>query len=209
MFIYLRTTESEKTTKVIVLQPNLDPYQEKYRLTNPQLLQLAKDITTEKLNDKVDFLLTPEGYLDEGFGLNLSDYHLSTFFKEIKDFTAQYPNLSLVTGAQSFRLYPVSKNPPTETANQLNNSAWYDVYNSVFHFENNLTDNYYHKSKLVVGVEYMPYKKYLEPIIESFYLILAGQLPQEGYKKTERFSSIKKALKQRLSYVMNLFMALM
>ena len=73
-----------KTTNVILLQPNLDPYQEKYRLTNPQLLQLAKDITTEKLNDKVDFLLTPEGYLDEGFGLNLSDYHLSTFLKRLK-----------------------------------------------------------------------------------------------------------------------------
>ncbi len=195
MVIYLRTTESEKTAKVIVLQPNLDPYQEKYRITNPQLLQLAKDITVETLNDKVDFLLTPEGYFDEGFGLNLSKYHLSTFYQEIKDFTTQYPNLSLVTGAQSFRLYPVSKKSPTETANQLKNNAWYDVYNSVFHFQNDLTDNYYHKSKLVVGVEYMPYKKYLEPIIGEFLLDFGGTIATRGIQKSRTVFVNKKGIK--------------
>ena len=137
----------------------------------------------------------PEGYFDEGFGLNLSKYHLSTFYQEIKDFTTQYPNLSLVTGAQSIRLYPVSKKSPSETANQLKNNAWYDVYNSVFHFQNDLTDNYYHKSKLVVGVEYMPYKKYLEPIIGEFLLDFGGTIATRGVQKSRTVFVDKKEIK--------------
>ena len=195
MVIYLRTTESEETTSVIVLQPNLDPYQEKYRLTNSQLLQLTKEITADQLNGKVEFLLTPEGYFDEGFGLNLSNYQQTPFYEEIKGFSTQYPKLSLVTGAQSFQLYPVSQKAPSETANQLNNNAWYDVYNSVFHFQNDLKDNYYHKSKLVVGVEYMPYKKFLEPIVGEFLLDFGGTIATRGVQKTRTVFVNKKGIK--------------
>ena len=193
--IYLDTKESKETTKVIVLQPNLDPYQEKYRFANSQLLQLAKEITANKLDNEVDFLFTPEGYFDQGYGLNLSEYHLGSFYKEIKKFCTQYPNLSLVTGAQSFQLYPVSKKAPTETANLLNNNTWYDVYNSVFHFQKDLNDSYYHKSKLVVGVEYMPYKKYLEPIIGEFLLDFGGTIATRGVQKNRTVFTNKEGVK--------------
>ncbi|MEN8845613.1 MAG: apolipoprotein N-acyltransferase, partial [Candidatus Arcticimaribacter sp.] len=82
MAIYLNTTEREESTKVVVLQPNLDPYQEKYQYTNPQLLQLTKEVTADQLDESVDFLLTPEGYFDEGYGLNLSDYRLGAFYQD-------------------------------------------------------------------------------------------------------------------------------
>lgn len=193
--IYLNITESEETTEVIVLQPNLDPYQEKYQFTNSQLLRLAQETTSQKLDDTVDFLLTPEGYLDEGFGLNLAQYRLEALYEEIKEFTAQYPKLSFVTGAQSFRLYPAVKKAPSKTANRLNNGAWYDVYNSVFHFENNLEDNYYHKSKLVVGVEYMPYKRYLEPLVGEFLLDFGGTIATRGMQDTRTIFSSKEGVK--------------
>ena len=82
-----------------------------------------------------------------------------------------------------------------ETANQLKNNAWYDVYNSVFHFQNNLTDNYYHKSKLVVGVEYMPYKKYLEPVIGEFLLDFGGTIATRGIQKNRTVFVNKKGIK--------------
>ena len=195
MAIYLNTTEREESTKVVVLQPNLDPYQEKYQYTNPQLLQLTKEVTADQLDESVDFLLTPEGYFDEGYGLNLSDYRLGAFYQDIKAFTAQHPSLSLVTGAQSIRFYPVSKKAPSVTANRLNNGAWYDVYNSVFHFENELKDDYYHKSKLVVGVEYMPYKKYLEPIIGEFLLDFGGTIATRGVQKNRTVFTNKAGIK--------------
>ena len=195
MVIFLNISESEKTTKVIVLQPNLDPYIEKYQFTNPQLLRLTNELTNEKLDDTVDFLLTPEGYFDEGYGLNLSNYGLSPFYQDIKRFTVQYPTLSFVTGAQSVRLYPISKKAPSVTANKLNNGAWYDVYNSVFHFENELKDDYYHKSKLVVGVEYMPYKKHLEPIIGEFLLDFGVAIATRGVQKNRTVFTNKAGIK--------------
>ncbi len=141
------------------------------------------------------FLLTPEGYLDEGYGLNLSDYTTTEFYQSILQFTSKYPNLALITGAQSFRLYPKSKKAPSPTANPLNNGGWFDVYNSVFHFENQQKPDYYHKSKLVVGVEYMPYKKYLEPIVGEFLLDFGGTVATRGIQENRAVFTHKKGIK--------------
>lgn len=193
--LYRSIPPYKKTTKVIVVQPNLDPYQEKYVRTNAQLLQLTQEMAEEKLDSTVLFLLTPEGYLDEGYGLNLSDYTTTELYDKINLFTSRYPHLALITGAQSFRLYPPSKKTPSSTANALNNGGWFDVYNSVFHFENQKKPDYYHKSKLVVGVEYMPYKKYLEPLVGEFLLDFGGTVATRGIQENRAVFTHKKGIK--------------
>ena len=52
-----------------------------------------------------------------------------------------------------------SKNPPTNTSNKISDGRWVDIFNSAFQFSNDKEPQFYHKSKLVVGVEFMPYKK--------------------------------------------------
>ena len=44
----------------------------------------------------------------------------------------------------------------------------------------NKDPQFYHKSKLVVGVEFMPYKKVLEPIIGSILLDFGGTIATRG-----------------------------
>ena len=92
----------------------------------------------------------------------------------------KHPTISFITGAQSFRLYSVSETAPTSTANRLKDNRWYDVYNSAFQFNNMVQDKVYHKSKLVVGVEYMPYKNFFEPLIGNFLLDFGGTIATRG-----------------------------
>lgn len=180
LVLYQSHTPSSKEVEVVVLQPNLDPYEEKYQLTNTKLLRMAEEISADYLTNNTAYLLTPEGFLDEGSGLNLSNYQREPFYQTLINFNEKHPNLSLLTGAQSYRLYPPSKEAPSPTANAIRSGGWYDIYNSVFQFEKNQSDQLYHKSKLVVGVEYMPYKAFLAPLMGEFLLDFGGTIATRG-----------------------------
>lgn len=183
LLLFQKEIKPTGTANVVLLQPNLDPYEEKYQLTNIDLLGLAKKLTQNKILPTTDYLLTPEGYFDEGYGLNLRQYNTTKLYDSLNEFKNKFPNLSLVTGAQSFKLYPPSEKSPSPTANKLR-IGWYDVYNSVFQFQANKKDQLYHKSKLVVGVEYMPYKNFFEPLIGEFMLDFGGTVATRGIQNT-------------------------
>lgn len=194
--LYLDVQPSKNKTTVLVLQPNLDPYQEKYQYSNKQLLNLAKDLTQNYSLDSIDFFLAPEGYLDEGAGLDLGKYQLQSFYKEqLQPFLNNYPELSLLTGVQTYRLYPQSDEAPTPSANLMQKGGWYDVYNSAFQFNNSSKDQVYHKSKLVVGVEYMPYKTFFEPLIGEFLLDFGGTIATRGTQKKRTVFEHPKGIK--------------
>lgn len=181
--------------KVVVIQPNIDPYDEKYNYTNTQLLSLAQDIGHNYLDDKVDYLLSPEGYFDEGSGINLAQYKTEAFYRSMQRFMDKYPHLNWISGIQSYRLYPPSKKPPSPTANQLQKKGWYDVYNTAIQINSSSTDQIYHKSKLVVGVEYMPYKTFLAPLIGEFLLDFGGTIATRGIQQNRTVFHSPKGIK--------------
>ncbi len=55
-----------------------------------------------------------------------------------------------------YQLYNSSKEK-TKTSNYVRDSIWFDIYNSSFLISNTQIPQIYHKSKLVVGVENIPY----------------------------------------------------
>lgn len=194
--LYLDAQPSKNKTTVLVLQPNLDPYQDKYQYSNKQLLNLAKELTQDYSLDSIDFFLAPEGYLDEGAGLDLRNYQLQSFYKDqLQPFLNSYPKLSLLTGVQTYRLYPPSDKAPTSSANLMQKGGWYDVYNSAFQFNRLGQDQVYHKSKLVVGVEYMPYKAFFEPLIGEFLLDFGGTIATRGTQKKRTVFEHPKGIK--------------
>ena len=149
LLLYQSDLKAIGETEVVVLQPNIDPYEEKYQRSNIELLALAEELTQNQIQPTTEYLLTPEAYLDEGYGLDLRQYKTAKLYQKLRAFNAKHPNLALVTGAQSFKVYPPSEKSPSPTANKLR-SGWVDIYNSVFQFQEN-NDQRYHKSKLVVG----------------------------------------------------------
>ena len=62
----------------------------------------------------------------------------------------------------------------SKSSNLIKDSVWIDVYNSSFLISSNQKPQIYHKSKLVVGVENMPYKNILEPLLGNTLLNLGG-----------------------------------
>jgi len=84
--------------------------------------------------------------------------------------------MSFVSGTEMMRYYPYQK-LASETASKFGNSdMWVDVTNSAIQLNQKDNIQYYHKSKLVVGVEHFPYMKYLKPLLGDIMLDFGGTI---------------------------------
>jgi apolipoprotein N-acyltransferase len=190
---------SKQSADIIVVQPNLDPYSEKFGGIDPQvqlngMLQLAE----QKLDSSVQYLLLPETALQGGIQENwLAD---DVLIKQLQNFLLKYPFLTVISGMDSYRIYQEGE-AKTLTARKFKNSeGYYDAYNAAVEISNNKPLEVYHKSKLVPGVEKMPYPQ-LFGFIEKYAINLggtAGSLAADGEAKV--FNSHKLGLAPIICY---------
>ena len=162
--------ENTETLHVMVTQPNVDPYDEKYSFTDAeQCTALFNLINTA--TKPTDLIIAPETYFSEGPGSHIDHFDKSPLFHQISNELQNHNAAQLLTGIQFYNTY-TNKNK-TETANKINTNMWADFYNSSF-LSSNEEIQVYHKSKLVVGVETLPYRDLIEPIMGNFMIDLGG-----------------------------------
>ncbi len=164
--------EKGKEIKAVILQPNIDPYTDKYYTTNKKVAQILMDLAAEKADENTEIIVAPETVFARNF--RLSSFDKAYVMYTLKDFLKAYPKANLLSGVS---FVDVFHNPEfiTSQTNQLNKDTWYNDYNSAF-FLNATTDSIpvYHKSKLVVGVENFPFKSVLEPLLGNVMIDLGG-----------------------------------
>ena len=173
LYIYRQVETPEKNINIILMQPNIDPYNNKYKLTNSNYLK--KFITESKpyLTKKTQYILLPETYFTEGYGEELNNYSSSKLHKEIQKFLSDFPNLQFITGIQFYDIY-LQKEAPSITSNLVREDFWAEFYNSALSEQYQKKPEIYHKSKLVVGVENMPFKSILKPLFGEIMIDLGG-----------------------------------
>jgi apolipoprotein N-acyltransferase len=153
--------EQGEPVEVVVVQPNVDPYNEKYT-TQPAFIpydeQLAHLIRLSEsmITPDTKYVVWPETALRQDGGMweeSLEDYPTIQILKE---FVQRHPGLELVTGIESHRTYPdeASASPTARNHPQV---GYYDSFNTGIQVTGQGPVNIYHKSKLVPGVEKLPY----------------------------------------------------
>ncbi len=186
-----------------VLQPNIDPYTDKFRgLTQNQqntiLLQLAEEAAG---NVTPDFIVAPETFVSRLPLIVEDNPFANPSFQRLMQYTlSKNGNTSFIFGAVTERYYreyqPRYKGeslvPPTETARYLPSTGmsrlsgvsgvWFDRSNTAIFIDSKGNYEFYNKSKLVVLVESTPYKK-LFNLMSRFAIDLGGAIgsyaPQE------------------------------
>ncbi len=143
----------------VISQPNIDPYTEKFNDGEMYLypeIQLDYAIAAAEpyMTEKTDVLLFPEtaivGYNDE------SELNRLELFRPLLELT-EGNSLCILAGAETYSTFK-EKNRPTLTARFDSLSGlWYDSYNTALLVKNKEVAEIYHKSKLVPGVEKMPF----------------------------------------------------
>ena len=193
--IYLRIDDPKKEINVIIIQPNIDPYEEKYSFTNIDFLNKLDLLTKSRINSNTDYIITPETFFAEGSGIELKKYDKSDLHILLQKFLKNYPNTQLISGIQFYDLF-FSDSIPSHTANKIKRGLWVDYYNSAVSEQFNKDIEIYNKSKLVVGVENLPYKNILRPIIGDYLIDLGGTVASR-VTQDNRTNFINKKIKTK------------
>jgi len=180
LFLLKNYEESSQKAAITLLQPNIDPYSQKYDISNLQmaksLVKLAKPVVTSNTN----YVIAPETALAKGSSIDAFDN--ATEKMVLQNFVSQYPNMQFITGVDFYRHYP-QKEKPTITANFYGQNGWFDFYNAAVQVGKNNISEKYIKSKLVVGVENFPFKNVLEPLLGDVMLDLGGTVAMRATQK--------------------------
>ncbi len=158
-YVYNTHQEKGKEIEFVVVQPNIDPFTEKFAGTEnfiPFEEQVNRfiQLSESQITPNTSFVLWPETAID---GLYLeANLEQEPIIGQIKDFVQKHPQASLLTGITSYTLYE-NKKAATPTARFRKDVGYYDIFNTALFLEGNKPAQLYHKSKLVPGVELMPY----------------------------------------------------
>lgn len=161
--LYRYHTYIEKTNplEVVVLQPNIDPYQEKFTTgVEGQLMKLFR-LADSKVRPSTDLVLAPETAISQGFFEDEITQH--PFFHLLMQKKKSWGKTVFFTGASTARFFPKRH---SRASRKLRNGGFYESYNSGLIIDEHNERSYYHKSKLVLGVEKVPFSNWL-PFLEE------------------------------------------
>ena len=161
--------EKKPSKNVVVVQPNIDPYK-KFEAEDPisEVNYFIKMAETQ-VDSNTEFLLFPETGLTE----NCEEAYVNnaTTYIMLKQWLKKYPKLTLVSGSNTYRFFDSTNR--TSTSRRHYSGKYYDVYNSSIVMNQSGVIDIYRKSKLVPGVEKMPYTKVFS-FLENYAIDLGG-----------------------------------
>lgn len=165
-----------KTADVVVLQPNIDPYEEKYQFSNESTSEAISYFLLDKLDHKVNFIITPETMLARN--ILIDELANSAPVNTLKNLFLAFPQVNWVVGVSLLKFIEDKKDVTAQSNYLAEKDIWYNDYNSAFllnydYFRSD-TLPLYHKSKLVVAVENFPYQHLLKPILGDMLIDLGG-----------------------------------
>lgn len=170
-YMYSNYSEKEAIQNVVVLQPNVDPYTEKFSgMSSEDQISRLVALAESKISESTDLVLAPETALPPLWedSLVIQDPSVLPFSKIIQKF----PNVSFIAGAITQRKFR-NNEPILKTARQSDDGEYYfDVFNSAVMIDR-AGIKFSHKTILVAGVEKDPFREYLS-FLPDFMLDLGG-----------------------------------
>lgn len=171
--IYNNYEEKEDPVKILIAQPNLDPYSEQYGLDPSVVINRITNLITPEMEADIDYIICPESANQEKMFENMLNRYGS--IRQLRTFIKDYPNTSLIIGASTYKTIS-GKDTLNSAARKFSNSNnHYFAFNTALYLDQSVKIQLYHKSKLTPGVEKMPSWTILRPL-ERFAIDLGGTI---------------------------------
>lgn len=155
---------------VVVVQPNIDPYR-KFSSDFREQLQQMTDLAVAKTDTSTDYLVMPETALIEDIWENEMQYSYS--IRRLIELSKRMNGVKIITGASTARFYAENETLSATARKLKMQPGYYDNYNTAVYLDSTGKLDVYHKSKLVPGVEKMPFPKYLR-FLEDLAIDMGG-----------------------------------
>jgi apolipoprotein N-acyltransferase len=164
--------ENIDPVNIVIAQPNIDPYNEKFsRMSVEEQLRRLLQVSDSLGNDSTDFFVGPETALPDLWENNPFPNKQIVLLRQF--LMEKYPDAAFVVGASTFRRYFPGEEIPNSARYSPDSSIVYDAFNSACFIEKELPVQFYHKTKLVSGVEKIPFQKQLK-FLERWIINLGG-----------------------------------
>ncbi len=175
---YQNYKEKLSPVNVVVVQPNIDPYQKFDGINATDQLNILTHLSDSVAQPNTEYFFWPETAMPT-FS-NEDKIRSSPEFDYLQQFIRKYPNGSLITGIETIKTY---QTPKTISAKlDANSGVYFDNFNAAMQIENSADVQFYHKSKLVPGVERLPFPEvmaFLKPIFAQ----LGGTIGGWGWQE--------------------------
>ncbi len=167
---YYTYHETPDSHEIVVVQPNIDPYLKFNDVPPLEQTQIQISEAAKMVTPSTDYVVCPETSIMDNIWIG--EFEFVPDLKMVKEFVLAHPAVHYITGIMCYQKYSASER--TRTSNPIGNSGFfYDSYNSAIQIDTTDSIPIYHKSKLVIGVEKMPYPEYFK-ILEPLTLQLGG-----------------------------------
>ena len=145
---------------VLIVQPNIDPYNKFQALTQEQQNAILEAQIQEALKDRqadssasAMLIVAPETFTSD---IITGQYDRSRTWRKFTTLLKEYPNVNMIFGASAYD-YIQSKERPSHTARHIKDDLWLESHNSALMIDGSARTEIFHKSRLVVAVEKTPY----------------------------------------------------
>ena len=182
-------TTTPHPVEAVIVQQNTDPWNEEYRLSNEQHIQRILDVAQPYLNGKTNLVVTPESAVAHTIEMGALRNH--TFMQGDKRFEgfalldsviSDYPNMNFVLGLSTVSL---SDHKTSPVAQECNPGVFMEFFNTAGFYNRDGLVSHYHKSRLVPGVEKMPFPKVFG-FLEKAIIELGGSNSSLGTDTAQR-----------------------
>lgn len=167
---------------VLLLQPDLNPYGEKYSKDSITILKELLALAENNSKGKIDYYIAPETAIPGRGSISETAFEKSELLNSVKDFLSKHPQSVFATGISSHQYFFNNEELPKD-AYQINDRVWVESYNSAVQIIPNQKVEVYHKGKLVPGVEIFPYMNVLKPLLGDAMINLGGTVASLGTDK--------------------------
>jgi len=174
--------------EVVIVQQNTDPVEEQYHMNNVQHFHRLMEVGVPKLTQNTRLLLCAETAIPWSIAsaaIGADDcptFNSSYAWLPVVDTLMRYyPDLNFIVGLSTYEIYD---HKATLTAQETHPGTFVDDYNTAACFNRNGLAGLYYKSKLVPGVEKMPYPQ-IFGFLEKLAIDLGGTSGSLG-KDTEQ-----------------------
>lgn len=179
--------------EAVVIQQNTDPWIEEYHLTNEEQVQRLIDVGKPYITSRTNLVVCSESSIPHNLSLqeiihgNYPEFNTGyNGFLLLDSVIRIYPHLNYILGLSTFEMY---NKPISNTCRSIGQDIYVDVFNTACCYNSHRYNGHYHKSRLVPGVEKMPFPK-LFSFLGDLIIQLGGSTSSLGTDTMQRTFSI-------------------
>lgn len=169
LITYFTYSETTRPIDVVAIQHNIDPYNDKFNSSVYDQFDKIIELADSLVDENTGLLIAPETSLS--VRIEEENFHQTSLYYYVKRGQLQLHNVQLYIGGFTSRYF--NKWNSRASRPLYGGPGFVEHYNTSIYFNEQRIPGYIHKSKLVPGVEKLPFSNHF-PFLEELSIDLGG-----------------------------------